>query len=982
MNEIGIDIGSGFTKVVRRTGDGAYETRRLPSCLFVVSESEVLIGEAARERFEEASALPGAARDGAMACYFDSFMADLSVNARHALPGCTMTDQDLLTRFLRKIHSQMADSRVVAFAHDPNWTEQARKRLLDAAESAGFEEISLLEGPVSVVWGCENENMAEKRHFLVLDAGESRFSVSYVERDAKKGACHLIFREEGRFCGRLMDEKLYDYAEKRLKLPVSNDHDPILLRACREAREKLSKSDSAMVFNLRITRAELEGLLENDWLEAESTLHAVLDRLEDQELPLDAVIFGGGCANMPAWHKRMKKLLDAFSRKRNKSRKEQSLDSVKVLDFLPDAPGGVSARGAIDAWVAQSSRRKKGAGPIDEKGRVSVTVESVPSGAEITLDGKMIGTAPVSVPIESGKHQVVATLWGYEEAKGTFTSNRREDCFKTLTLKPFIGVHVTSTPSGAAVYVDEERSTSYTTPCRIALAPGKMHLVDVEKPDYVSQQRRFEYHGDEMGSLHVELVLDEDLIRRREEEEKHRVVEKEESRKREARKKAEEVRRKANELWEHAEEKRCGGLTNESIELYKTLEMEFKDVRAMHRLCEFCWHRNLEEDRKNARIFFSNAAQRGFAPSITALARIAFVDGDYKKAVELYKQAETADPAACRELNTCRKYGWWGLEKNESPDDLRGEIEERKKSRWNVGTRILVGLVWLILAVYGYQSFNCGVAYYYSMLLGLLLGWFVLPKAVMLGCRSAGLYKTMPADMASVLEKRLALSRTLDGCVQIGPLMGVNNETPVEQNVASGQFSGLFHAAVIGGVIVFACAPAFEYGSLRGFSREIERRHSQDAYQVGVKHFYGYGTAINYVQAFSHFKKAAERGHADAQNFLGVMYLNENGVAKNDALAFEWFKKGAEQGNALAELNLGWMYANGHGTATNFVEGFAWMRRSAEQGNAQAQTYLGVMYRDGLGVARDVAEAKRWLQKAAAQGNKDAEQALNAVIGE
>ncbi len=652
MNETGIDVGSVVTKVCRKKADGGAEMWRIPTCLFVLNEKDVLVGEEARERFEEASALPGAARDCAMACYFDSFMADLSVNARHALPGCTMTDQDLLTRFLRKIHSQMADSRVVAFAHDPNWTEQARKRLLDAAESAGFEEISLLEGPVSVVWGCENENMAEKRHFLVLDAGESRFSVSYVERDAKKGACHLIFREEGRFCGRLMDEKLYDYAEKRLKLPVSNDHDPILLRACREGREKLSGAEAAMVFTLRITRSELEDLLENELQEAVDTVQHMRDRLDNEGKPVDGVILSGGCARMPAFQRTMKKLFG---------------DSL----FLAAEPDGLTARGAL-AGMLHRRQLEKPDGPIVELGVVTVTIETDPAGAEITLDGKKIGQSPVTVPIEAGDHEGVAVLDGYADEPIRFTSKKwGAPPLRILVMKPFIGLQIISTPPGAEVIINDEKVVGKITPCRIELSPGP-YYVELSKTGYRCDGQRVKYEGRQMGRLSFNLRFDEALKKRQEDERRKQ----EETREADA---LTERKKQQDEMWKSAEAARNKEDWCEALRLYKSMVKEFDDFRALHRMGESYWNGyGVERDSKQSESYFEKAASHGFVLSMLALGRIKFVNGNYKFAAELFEKASRCSAGSVKEYGACLHYGWGIKRAAEVPNEIEQLVEYYK----------------------------------------------------------------------------------------------------------------------------------------------------------------------------------------------------------------------------------------------------------------------------------------------------------------
>src|SRR5437016_1349595 len=57
--------------------------------------------------------------------------------------------------------------------------------------------------------------------------------------------------------------------------------------------------------------------------------------------------------------------------------------------------------------------------------------------------------------------------------------------------------------------------------------------------------------------------------------------------------------------------------------------------------------------------------------------------------------------------------------------------------------------------------------------------------------------------------------------------------------------------------------------------------------QIGINHYFGFGTKKNYERAFYYFQKAAENGNKFAQCDLADCYINGEGVGKNNRKAFK-----------------------------------------------------------------------------------------------
>jgi tetratricopeptide (TPR) repeat protein len=112
---------------------------------------------------------------------------------------------------------------------------------------------------------------------------------------------------------------------------------------------------------------------------------------------------------------------------------EQLEETAKALrayrDYLrlsPDAPD----RTAVSDAVANLERR------LREKGLQQLIVFSDPPGARVEIDGKDLGTAPVSVELIAGNHRLAVRSDGYETAERTFAMAIARASEMTINLQP------------------------------------------------------------------------------------------------------------------------------------------------------------------------------------------------------------------------------------------------------------------------------------------------------------------------------------------------------------------------------------------------------------------------------------------------------------------------------------------------------------------------------------------------------------------
>ena len=73
---------------------------------------------------------------------------------------------------------------------------------------------------------------------------------------------------------------------------------------------------------------------------------------------------------------------------------------------------------------------------------------------------------------------------------------------------------------------------------------------------------------------------------------------------------------------------------------------------------------------------------------------------------------------------------------------------------------------------------------------------------------------------------------------------------------------------------------------------------------------------------------------------IGRMFYDGYGTAVNYPEAFKWLKKAADEGNHLSEFVVGKMLCNGMGTERDTAAGTEYLTRAANSGNEYAQNYL------------------------------------------
>ena len=114
--------------------------------------------------------------------------------------------------------------------------------------------------------------------------------------------------------------------------------------------------------------------------------------------------------------------------------------------------------------------------PEEMTGEFIVPVNTMPSGAKITIDGKRSCVSPCSMPLALGRHVVLAVLAGYKDGV-KIIEVPRERAVSIEMPRPLGQIQIGSTPGGAAIAIDGA-DTGQKTPARLTLSAGE-HQVSV-----------------------------------------------------------------------------------------------------------------------------------------------------------------------------------------------------------------------------------------------------------------------------------------------------------------------------------------------------------------------------------------------------------------------------------------------------------------------------------------------------------------------
>jgi len=137
----------------------------------------------------------------------------------------------------------------------------------------------------------------------------------------------------------------------------------------------------------------------------------------------------------------------------------------------------------------------------------AIYVASTPIGASIWLDGRDTGvTTPGRISeVPPGTHLIELRKAGFQETSCTVAvfPGGTESLTEQLDERRFAALHVTTTPTGATVFVDGKRVGR--SPMTVEQIEIGSHQVQVKKNDYVSQSKSFNARSGKRSDVHINM---------------------------------------------------------------------------------------------------------------------------------------------------------------------------------------------------------------------------------------------------------------------------------------------------------------------------------------------------------------------------------------------------------------------------------------------------------------------------------------------
>lgn len=135
----------------------------------------------------------------------------------------------------------------------------------------------------------------------------------------------------------------------------------------------------------------------------------------------------------------------------------------------------------------------------------NVSLSTTPSGADVLVDGEVVGTTPINAEILQGQHDFILKLAGHKAWQEEFDVLAGQDfSVPPVELEPADGlVFIRSNPTAASVTIGGEFKG--LTPLEVALAPAQDHELTLFKNGYHSNKISLRTEADQERELNIDL---------------------------------------------------------------------------------------------------------------------------------------------------------------------------------------------------------------------------------------------------------------------------------------------------------------------------------------------------------------------------------------------------------------------------------------------------------------------------------------------
>lgn len=139
-------------------------------------------------------------------------------------------------------------------------------------------------------------------------------------------------------------------------------------------------------------------------------------------------------------------------------------------------------------------------------GWAEISLKSEPAGAAVWVDGKSVGTTPLTLNLPAGDHDLALQADGFKpwRTRLAVVANQPRE-LETVRLQPADGkLAVRTRPAGASVMVD--KTFAGQSPLDVALTADTPHLVQVSKAGYEEADRTVILRSEESKTLDITLT--------------------------------------------------------------------------------------------------------------------------------------------------------------------------------------------------------------------------------------------------------------------------------------------------------------------------------------------------------------------------------------------------------------------------------------------------------------------------------------------
>lgn len=168
---------------------------------------------------------------------------------------------------------------------------------------------------------------------------------------------------------------------------------------------------------------------------------------------------------------------------------EQAQTQPEVQETEPAEPARNTGRGFASSARGKNSRKKGAAAPAAVVIPGQMAIDSTPQGAQVQIDGRTDASwvTPVTLSgLAPGQHSITVSKAGFASDSRTIDITSGSKSFVQTHLSQLVAtLSVTSTPSGANVYVDG-KDIGKLTPAQVPVEKGQ-HIVLVRKSGYIDE---------------------------------------------------------------------------------------------------------------------------------------------------------------------------------------------------------------------------------------------------------------------------------------------------------------------------------------------------------------------------------------------------------------------------------------------------------------------------------------------------------------